>query len=168
MAKAALMSGSDKQSAQCRCKVTEECFGHMTAMLQPIAPMAVLLEGGYNLSATAASTEACLRVLLGQRPAALPFEDRAPSAAGLAVIQQVIRTQVSLACGNAKVATSCCSFNDASFGIVAPVSKFLFGSDTSLCNEITMQKYCRCRSSSALQMLNDLGVQYFHGSGTGT
>ncbi|DBB13710.1 TPA: hypothetical protein ACH3X3_000725 [Trebouxia sp. C0006] len=75
------------------CKVTEECFGHMTAMLQPIAPMAVLLEGGYNLSATAAATEACLRVLLGERPAALPFQDRAPSASGMAVIQNVIRTQ---------------------------------------------------------------------------
>ena len=77
-----------------RCKVTEECFAHMTAMLQPIAPLAVLLEGGYNLSATAAATEACLRVLLGQRPPPLPLEDRAPSASGLAVIQHVIRTQV--------------------------------------------------------------------------
>lgn len=79
---------------QYRCKVTEECFAHMTAMLQPVAPLAVLLEGGYNLSATAAATEACLRVLLGERPPALPFEDRAPSASGLAVIQHVIRTQV--------------------------------------------------------------------------
>ncbi|KAL3136994.1 hypothetical protein ABBQ32_006589 [Trebouxia sp. C0010 RCD-2024] len=75
------------------CKVTVECFAHMTAMLQPIAPLAVLLEGGYNLSATAAATEACLRVLLGQRPPVLPFEDRAPSASGLAVIQHVVRTQ---------------------------------------------------------------------------
>ena len=66
----------------------------MTAMLQPVAQLAVLLEGGYNLSATAAATEACLRVLLGQRPPALPFEDRAPSASGLAVIQHVVRTQV--------------------------------------------------------------------------
>lgn len=66
----------------------------MTAMLQPVAPLAVLLEGGYNLSATAAATEACLRVLLGERPPALPFEDRAPSASGLAVIQHVIRIQV--------------------------------------------------------------------------
>ena len=70
----------------------------MTAMLQPVAPLAVLLEGGYNLSATAAATEACLRVLLGKRPPALPFEDRAPSASGLAVIQHVIRTQVHQAC----------------------------------------------------------------------
>jgi len=102
----------------CRCKVTEECFGHMTAMLQPIAPMAVLLEGGYNLSATAAATEACLRVLLGERPAALPFQDRAPSASGMAVIQNVIRTQVwtdccvcyckhSLAIGRCRLALHC-------------------------------------------------------------
>ena len=74
----------------------------MTAMLQPIAPLAVLLEGGYNLSATAAATEACLRVLLGERPAALPFEDRAPSASGMAVIQNVIRTQVTAFCCNVR------------------------------------------------------------------
>lgn len=67
-------------------------------MLQPVAPLAVLLEGGYNLSATAAATEACLRVLLGERAPALPFEDRAPSASGLAVIQHVIRTQVQQSC----------------------------------------------------------------------
>ena len=79
----------------CRCHVTEECFAHMTAMLQPIAPLAVLLEGGYNLSATAAATEACLRVLLGERPPVLPFEQRAPCFSGVAVIQQVMRTQVT-------------------------------------------------------------------------
>lgn len=89
-----LHSAAVMPTYMCRCKVTEECFGHMTAMLQPIAPLAVLLEGGYNLSATAAATEACLRVLLGERPAALPFEDRAPSASGMAVIQHVIRIQV--------------------------------------------------------------------------
>ena len=88
-----------------RCKVTEECFAHMTAMLQPVAPLAVLLEGGYNLSATSAATEACLRVLLGERPPALPFEDRAPSACGLAVIQHVICTQVHQAC--LQLAVSC-------------------------------------------------------------
>jgi len=80
--------------------------------------MAVLLEGGYNLSATAAATEACLRVLLGERPAALPFQDRAPSASGMAVIQNVIRTQVwtdccvcyckhSLAIGRCRLALHC-------------------------------------------------------------
>ena len=87
-----------------RCKVTEECFGQMTAMLQPVAPLAVLLEGGYNLSATAAATEACLQVLLGTRAPPLPVGDRAPSPLGLAVIQQVIRTQVcpSSCCLSAK------------------------------------------------------------------
>lgn len=76
----------------------------MTAMLQPVAPLAVLLEGGYNLSATAAATEACLQVLLGNRAPPLPAGDRAPSPLGLAVIQQVIRTQVcpSSCCPSAK------------------------------------------------------------------
>lgn len=67
-------------------------------MLQPVAPLAVLLEGGYNLSATAAATEACLRVLLGETAPALPIGDRAPSPYGLATIQQVIRTQVHTMC----------------------------------------------------------------------
>ena len=85
-----------KQRCVDRCKVTQECFGQMTAMLQPVAPLAVLLEGGYNLSATAAATEACLRVLLGETAPALPIGDRAPSPYGLAAIQQVIRTQVCI------------------------------------------------------------------------
>ncbi len=54
------------------CRLTPECFGHMTAALKSLAPLVLLLEGGYNLSATARSTEACLRVLLGQPPAPLP------------------------------------------------------------------------------------------------
>lgn len=44
----------------------------MTAMLAPIAPLALLLEGGYNLTATARGTEASLRVLLGERPPPIP------------------------------------------------------------------------------------------------
>ncbi len=90
----------------------------MTAMLQPIAPMAVLLEGGYNLSATAAATEACLRVLLGERPAALPFQDRAPSASGMAVIQNVIRTQVWTECCSCLASTAMPSA-DATFRCIA-------------------------------------------------
>lgn len=50
------------------CCLTPECFGNMTAELLPIAPTVLLLEGGYNLLATALSTEACLRVLLGEEP----------------------------------------------------------------------------------------------------
>lgn len=48
-----------------------ECFGHLTALLKPFAPLGLLLEGGYNLAATAACVEACLRALLGERPAPL-------------------------------------------------------------------------------------------------
>lgn len=54
------------------CHLTPECYAHMTAMLQLIAPTCALLEGGYNLLATAASSEACVRVLLGERPPPLP------------------------------------------------------------------------------------------------
>jgi hypothetical protein len=53
------------------CHVTPECFGHLTAMLASLGPLVLLLEGGYNLDATAASTEACVRVLLGDPPAPL-------------------------------------------------------------------------------------------------
>ena len=44
----------------------------MTAQLQLVAPCVALLEGGYNLLATARCTEACVRVLLGERPPPLP------------------------------------------------------------------------------------------------
>jgi len=54
------------------CNLTPEVFAHMTAMLQMIAPTCALLEGGYNLLATAVCTEACVRVLLGERPPRLP------------------------------------------------------------------------------------------------
>jgi hypothetical protein len=48
--------------------VHPECFGHLTALLKTYAPLGLLLEGGYNLSATAACVESCLRVLLGEQP----------------------------------------------------------------------------------------------------
>lgn len=44
----------------------------MTAALKALAPLCLLLEGGYNLSATAVATEACLRVLLGEQAPPLP------------------------------------------------------------------------------------------------
>jgi len=50
------------------CCLTPSCFGSMTAELMGIAPSVLLLEGGYNLLSTALSTEACLRVLLGEAP----------------------------------------------------------------------------------------------------
>lgn len=54
------------------CCLTPECYAHMTALLIRIAPSIILLEGGYNLVSTAVSTEACLRVLLGELPPPLP------------------------------------------------------------------------------------------------
>lgn len=47
------------------CNVSPAGYAHMTAMLTPIAPVEVLLEGGYNLRSISLSAEACMRVLLG-------------------------------------------------------------------------------------------------------
>jgi hypothetical protein len=66
------------------CCLTPECFGSMTAQLMAIAPTVLLLEGGYNLLSTAVSTEACLRVLLGEEPPQLPVR---PSPFGWLAIQ---------------------------------------------------------------------------------
>ncbi len=73
------------------CCVSAEAFGHMTAALMPIAPCVLLLEGGYNLTATARSTEACLRVLLGERPPPLPGQSHVTPFGRLAILtaQQV-------------------------------------------------------------------------------
>jgi len=73
--------------------VTPEGYAHMTHMLAAVAPLAVLLEGGYNLRATAAGCEAVLRVLLGQKVPAFS-RPAVPCTAGLMAIQQVIKTQV--------------------------------------------------------------------------
>jgi histone deacetylase 6 len=78
-----------------RCRVTPEGYAHMTHMLSAVAPLAVLLEGGYNLQATAAGCEAVLRVLLGQKVPAFS-RPAVPSTAGLMAIQQVIKTQVCI------------------------------------------------------------------------
>lgn len=74
------------------CRVTSECFAHMTATLKAVAPIVLLLEGGYNLLATATATEACLRVLLGEAPPHLPG-NRHPSPLGLQAIQQALLVQ---------------------------------------------------------------------------
>lgn len=74
------------------CRVTSECFGHMTAMLKSIAPLVLLLEGGYNLKATASATEACLRVLLGEQPGSLPGP-RTPSAEGRRAVMEACKVQ---------------------------------------------------------------------------
>jgi hypothetical protein len=65
----------------------------MTALLAAVAPLALLLEGGYNLSATAAGTESSLRVLLGERPPPLADAGAVNSLAATA-IREVVRIQV--------------------------------------------------------------------------
>jgi hypothetical protein len=62
------------------CNLTPECFGAMTAALMPVAPTVLLLEGGYNLRSTALSTEACLRVLLGEPASELEHSNPSPYA----------------------------------------------------------------------------------------
>jgi len=74
------------------CRVTPEAFAAMTALLKPIAPCLLLLEGGYNLSSTAQSTEACLRVLLGEQPPPLPGP-RQPSLRGIGGVLGALRVQ---------------------------------------------------------------------------
>lgn len=47
--------------------VTQDCFAYMLAKLQEIQSKLVLcLEGGYNLQSLSLSSEACVRVLLGE------------------------------------------------------------------------------------------------------
>lgn len=48
------------------CKVTPEGYARLTSLLRRVAPLVMLLEGGYNLKSTAICTEACLKVLLGE------------------------------------------------------------------------------------------------------
>ncbi|PSC68929.1 histone deacetylase 15 isoform X1 [Micractinium conductrix] len=75
------------------CHLTPECYAHMAAQLQLVAPTVALLEGGYNLLSTAKGTEAVLRVLLGERPPAMPAPERPACAYAMAVIAQVMRIQ---------------------------------------------------------------------------
>ena len=71
------------------CHLTSQCFAHMAAQLQLVAPTVALLEGGYNLMATAAGTEAVVRVLLGERPPPLPAAEQQPCEYGMAAVAQV-------------------------------------------------------------------------------
>ena len=48
----------DMLCPDCRCHVTSEGFAQMTAKLKQVAPLAVLLEGGYSDTATVKATEA--------------------------------------------------------------------------------------------------------------
>ncbi|EFN54718.1 hypothetical protein CHLNCDRAFT_24556 [Chlorella variabilis] len=73
------------------CHLTPECYAHMAAQLQLVAPTVALLEGGYNLLSTAKGTEAVVRVLLGERPPALPPGEQAACEYGMAAVAQVRR-----------------------------------------------------------------------------
>ncbi|KXZ56688.1 hypothetical protein GPECTOR_1g62 [Gonium pectorale] len=56
------------------CECSPAVFAHLTYLLAGVAPkgLGLLLEGGYNLSATADAVEGCLRVLQGEAPPPLP------------------------------------------------------------------------------------------------
>mmetsp|Transcript_37661 Transcript_37661/g.83864 ORF Transcript_37661/g.83864 Transcript_37661/m.83864 type:complete len:552 (-) Transcript_37661:473-2128(-) len=60
--------GAAEGDVQGGCRVSPACYGHMTHLLKAVAPVALVLEGGVNLDATARCMEACVRVLLGERP----------------------------------------------------------------------------------------------------
>jgi histone deacetylase 6 len=74
------------------CRVTPAGYAHMVALLRPVAPLVVLLEGGYNLRATAESVEACVRVLAGERPPPLP-RPAVPTEVGLAGVAAALAAQ---------------------------------------------------------------------------
>lgn len=76
------------------CKITPSGYGHMTHMLKGLASgnLAVVLEGGYTLEATAKSALAVTKVLLGEAPNPLPAAFK-PTSATISVVQDVIETQ---------------------------------------------------------------------------
>lgn len=68
------------------CNVSPECYGHLTHMLKTLAPSVLLLEGGYNLDATARAVEVCLRVLQGESPPKLPGDWQTSSTGWMAIM----------------------------------------------------------------------------------
>ena len=74
-------------------RVTPDGFAAMTARVQSLAGgrCVLVLEGGYNLEAISRSAAACLRALLGEKPA--PKRFGSPGAAGSAVIESVLAAQ---------------------------------------------------------------------------
>jgi len=60
---------------------------HPAQMLSTVAPIMLLLEGGYNLSQTAKCTEHCMRVLLGEDPPPLPLDLQASDRGREAIIE---------------------------------------------------------------------------------
>jgi histone deacetylase 6 len=74
-------------------EVSPAGFAHLTARLTGLAGgrLVLALEGGYNLAAIAASTEACLRVLLGEAPPSLEPGDPTPRT--VRILEQVLAAQ---------------------------------------------------------------------------
>ena len=80
------------------CCASPALFAHAARALAGVAPCAFLLEGGYNLDATAACVEAVARAALGERPAPLAGGDRAalaPRGVALAAIHSVAVAQAA-------------------------------------------------------------------------
>mmetsp|Transcript_6885 Transcript_6885/g.18482 ORF Transcript_6885/g.18482 Transcript_6885/m.18482 type:complete len:208 (+) Transcript_6885:656-1279(+) len=76
--------------------ISPACYAHMTHMLLGLAPCLFVLEGGYNLDATARCVEACLRVMLGARPPKLEDEydgTKRMSKAGLGACMNAMQIQ---------------------------------------------------------------------------
>jgi len=61
--------------------------------LASVGPIMLLLEGGYNLSATAACTEQCMRVLLGETPPSLSADAAPLSEQGRQAIIETLTAQ---------------------------------------------------------------------------
>lgn len=76
------------------CLVTPEGFAHMTHLLKGLAggKLLLALEGGYNVEAVARSSEACMRILLGETPPRLP-RPAPPTASCINVIERVVQVQ---------------------------------------------------------------------------
>ena len=80
------------------CAVSASCFAHAARTLAGVAPCTFLLEGGYNLDATASCVEAIVRAALGERPPPLAGGDRsglAPRGIALAAIHSVAVAQAA-------------------------------------------------------------------------
>ncbi|GAX83479.1 hypothetical protein CEUSTIGMA_g10904.t1 [Chlamydomonas eustigma] len=71
------------------------CYAQMTHMLLGVAPVALMLEGGFNLFETSRCMEACLRVLLGERPPQPPG-GMTESSAGWAAIMNTMQIHGSM------------------------------------------------------------------------
>lgn len=76
------------------CLVTPQGFAMMTYLLKSLAngKLMLALEGGYNVEAVARSSEACMKVLLGEAVPRLP-QPMPPSHTCLSIVERVIQVQ---------------------------------------------------------------------------